>query len=82
MWEKALKEDSRALKYDPAHIKAPKVFEVLENDDRSFDGCNGYKQHKPLLLPNTWHPSIWWNCCMVQDEKKRDAKVVEWWVGR
>lgn len=76
MWEKALKEDSRALKYDPAHIKAPKVFEVLENDDRSFDGCNGYKQHKPLLLPNTWHPSIWWNCCMVQDEKKEMQKLL------
>ena len=26
---------------------------------------------------NSWHPSRHWDCCMSEDEKKRDRKIME-----
>ena len=28
------------------------------------------------LMPIAWHPSRWWDCCVPEDEKKRDTKIV------
>ena len=30
--------------------------------------------NKKKVIPVTWHPSRWWDCCMSEDEKKETEK--------
>ena len=35
-----------------------------------------HKKHKlKELMPIAWYPSRWWDCCVPEDEKKRDTKL-------
>ena len=55
-----------------------------DNDDHEdkFFGCyDGYQKHqaqkasiKEELMPITWHPSRYWDWCMLEDEKKKKQK--------
>ena len=33
--------------------------------------------NKKEVIPVTWHPSRWWDCCMSEDEKKETEKQWE-----
>ena len=52
------------------------------DDDGLIEWYDGYKKRKAQkakikegLLPNSWHPSGWWDWCVPADKKKETEKL-------
>ena len=52
--------------------------DCVYNDHEMIEWYDGYKKRKAQkasikeeLLPVAWHPSRWWDWCVLEDEKKR-----------
>ena len=52
------------------------------HDDDIIEWYESYKKRKAQkisikkeLLPIAWHPSIWWDWCMSEDQKKETEKL-------
>ena len=54
------------------------------DEDKLSDWYDGYKKRKAQkakikkqLMPNTWHPSRYWDWCMLEDKKKKKKRKKE-----
>ena len=56
--------------------------DYIYNDNEMIKWYDGYKKRKTQktsikeeLLPIAWHPSRWWDWCVIEDEKRDTEKL-------
>ena len=56
--------------------------DCVYNDNEMIKWYDGYKKRKTQkvsikeeLLPIAWHPSRWWDLCVIEDEKRDTEKL-------
>ena len=64
------------------HQKIKKWHDYVYNDEGLIKQYDGYQKRKAQkasikkeLTPITWHPSRWWDWCVLKDDKKETEKL-------
>ena len=84
---RAVERGLTLLEYVPDWFGARGQIDLWHNDDYWHDDnklirwYEGYKKRKDQkaklkeeLMPISWHPSRWWDWCMLEDQKKETEK--------
>ena len=80
----AVLKDPGELEYVSHQFITPEMLQDFDNDDYELaEWFNAHKQSntekgkiKDELIPTAWHPTIMPDCCMTEDEKKKDQRNV------
>ena len=88
MCDKAVRKERFSLLFVPDWFVTQQQIKYLRDDnDDSYNNtfinwCDGYKKGKAQkakikdeLMPVGWHPSRWWDWCLLNDEKQETEKL-------
>ena len=88
MCNKTVRNNPCTLKYVPDWFVTQQQLKLWHDEDyycnnnkviKVYDGYQKFKTRKASikeeLLPIAWYPSIWWNWCVPEDEKKETEKL-------
>ena len=85
---KAVKEDRDSLQYVPDYFMTQQQLKLWYNNDDWYDDdeiiewYESYQKRKAQkakiekeLMPIVWHPSRWWDWCILEEEKRETDKL-------
>ena len=88
MCEKEIGKRLGLLKDVPDWLMTQQRIKIWRDDDKYYNDhelikwYKGYQKRKAQkasikeeLMPITWHPSRYWDWCMIEDEKKETEKL-------